>query len=199
MSLAPEESPTPPCLAYYTSVPLSSYFLSSCSLSFSVSLINVKASNNKASILSLPASSVPRICHCARPSPSANSATTIILSQGHRAETQAHTAIMKGCSEEAYKEDIQVRRRHFSHFRLFILWPRGKKRFHSLLHNSWNTQEKNNPLNGKKSLGFSSPGGVMGVCMPVFVSSDPSSLLLSIHHYHSHTYQHCSPLPSGIS
>lgn len=34
-------------------------------------------------------------------------------------------------------------------------------------------------------------GGV-GVCMPVFVPSDPSSLLLSIHHHHSHTYGHCT-------
>lgn len=45
--------------------PRSSYFLSSHSLSFSPSLINVKPSNNKDCILSLPASSVPRICHCA--------------------------------------------------------------------------------------------------------------------------------------
>lgn len=59
------ESLTPPCLAYYTNAtPLFLFSLLLLCLSL-VSLINVRLANNKASILSLPASSVPRICHCA--------------------------------------------------------------------------------------------------------------------------------------
>lgn len=64
-SLTPT-SPTPPSLTYYTNAtPLFLFSLFSLSLSFSLSLINVKPSNNKACILSPPASSVPCICHCA--------------------------------------------------------------------------------------------------------------------------------------
>ena len=54
---------TPPVWPTIPMPPLSSYFLSSFSVS--LSLINVKPFNNKADILPLPASSVPRICHCA--------------------------------------------------------------------------------------------------------------------------------------
>jgi len=48
---------------------LSSYFCSSLCVRRSLSLINVKLPNNKASILSLLASSVPCMCHCDPPPP----------------------------------------------------------------------------------------------------------------------------------
>lgn len=67
-SLTPTyQSPTPPCWPAIPVPPLSSYFLS---VFLSLSLINVKPSNNKASILFLPAFSALHVCHCALTPPS---------------------------------------------------------------------------------------------------------------------------------
>lgn len=58
------------------------------------------------------------------------------------------------------------------------------------LHNSWNTQgKKNSPLSGKeKSLdGVIVAGRGAAICMPAFVPSDLSFLLLSIHQCSPHT------------
>lgn len=70
---------------YPSATPL---FLFSLCLSFSLSLINVKPSNNKASILSLAAFSALHVCHCALdPPPPPAQAATVILSHGRGAGT----------------------------------------------------------------------------------------------------------------
>lgn len=70
---------------YPSATPL---FLFSLCLSSSLSLINVKPSNNKASILSLAAFSALHVCHCALdPPPPPAQAATVILSHGRGAGT----------------------------------------------------------------------------------------------------------------
>lgn len=125
------------------------------------------------------------------PSPSTNSAATIILSHGRTAETQAHTANMKGCSEAALGRGKKSEEEAFlsllSFLPPFSCLPLagGRKRCHSRLHNSWETQEKTGHWVVKKSL----DGGVEGyVCqslcprthLPCF------SPFITTPHTHSH-------------
>lgn len=96
--------------------PLSSYFLSSPPC-LSLSLINVKLSNNKASILPLPSSSVPCICHC-DPPPLPTQWPPSSFHMAAELKTQAHSANMKGCSAKGREK---VKGKHFSHFFPFFL------------------------------------------------------------------------------
>lgn len=129
-SLTPTyQSPTPPCWPAIPVPPLSSYFLS---VFLSLSLINVKPSNNKASILFLPAFSALHVCHCALTPPPPAQAATVILSHGRGAETPG-----PHCQHERFTGSMRrgqgkkVKRRHFSHFNLFFVWPQEKKRIPS--------------------------------------------------------------------
>lgn len=130
-SLTPTyQSPTPPCWPAIPVPPLSSYFLS---VFLSLSLINVKPSNNKASILFLPAFSALHVCHCALTPPLPRPKQP--PSSFHMAvelKPRAHTANMKG-SQAAWGggRGKKVKRRHFSHFNLFFVWPQEKKRIPS--------------------------------------------------------------------
>lgn len=73
----------------------------------------------------------------------------------------------------------------------FLRLATGERKKGSLhhLHNSWNIQEKNRPLSGKeKSLdGVIVVGRRAAICMPAFVPSDLSFLLLFIHQCSPHT------------
>lgn len=189
-SLSPlQESNSPPVWPTIPMPPLSSYFLSSLSLSFSLSLINVKPSNNKAGILSLPGSSVPCICHCALTLPLHQ------LSGHHHPFTwpQSRNSGPHCQHERLFRGSVrkEVRRRHFSHFCLFFLpfpaflWS-GEERDSIVYIIHGHETGENGPLSSKKKFGWSSHGGwsdmYASLCAP-----DPSSPFLSIHHHSPHT------------
>lgn len=149
----PNESPTPPPTPLSLSL---SGLLHQCHPSLlifsllspclSLSLINVKLSNNKASILPLPASLVPCICHCDPPPPP----TQRPPSSFHMAAFGAENAGSETAKHERLfserkrgKEKKRRRRRHFSHFCLFFFVELGgRKGCPGRLHNSWETREK---------------------------------------------------------
>lgn len=146
----PHESNSPMLACYTSATPL---FLFSLCLSFSLSLINVKPFNNKASILSLPAFSALHVCHCA---------LTLPLpwpkqppSSFHMAmepKPQAHTAERFTGSVRRGQKKKKGKRRHLSHFDHFVWQQEKKKIFLHHLHNSWNTREKTGHLVVKKNV-----------------------------------------------
>lgn len=119
-SLSPSRASSSPRLSYYTNATplllISLFYLS-------VSLINVKRSNNKAAILSVPASSGPHICHCVLTLPLHQ--LVINLSRGRNSGPHCqHERLFRG----SIRKRQNVRSRYFSHFCLFFLPSSSQKK-----------------------------------------------------------------------
>lgn len=139
------ESSSPMLACYTSATPL---FLFSRCLSFSLSLINVKSFNNKASILSLPAFSALHVCHCAltlplpwpkQPPSSFHMAVEL--------KPRAHTADMKG-SQAAWGGGGQKNKEE-AFLSLPSLLPQEKKKFF-IFTKLMEYTGKNRPLSGKE-------------------------------------------------
>lgn len=176
----------PPSILLYQCHPSSSHF----SL-LSLYLINqcqaVQQQGQHSFLACLLGSSYMSLCPDPPPSPTQQSPSSF-----HEAETQAHTANMKGCSEAALGRGRKWGR-HFSHLCLFFLLffclplARERKGCHSHLHNSWEAQEKMGHWVVKKSL----DGALMGVGGYVCQSLCPWTLYFSPFITTPHTHSHC--------